>query len=303
LRESHKYERMTAIIEASGLSSDKTQDLLSLKQQEQLCALVDIVGKREQLGQKLQNVISVAMASEIDLERALDDFRLQNLIFRAARKLFLQNADSFGGDKQFLAVQLIRIVEQFLNSGKLNIPSVWHQDRVRKQILFALNMDTVVGHVNRFVTLHNTEKLEAVFDELFPIGSTARMRSWVTTRPCQATVRSQISHVVHDSAWEKVPQVVAWAKNDHLDFVIRYLWKGSSRNFVPDYLIRLSNGKTLVLEVKGVDDERNRAKRAAMAVWIKTVNEQGGFGQWCFDVVFEPARTCDVILQHAGIAG
>lgn len=449
------YEaRLTAIIEASGLPSDKTQDLLSLKQQEQLRALVDTVGKRGQPGQQLQNVISVAMlsegwdaanvthimglraftsqllceqvigrglrrvahdmdeqglllpeyvnifgvplsifqeiseggeidirppkpsvrvdvepdrnhleirwpniqridtvlkpelvldwqnvepltldpmhmplnaevapsltgfanlamASEIDLERALDDFRLQNLIFRAARKLFLQNADSFGGDKQFLAVQLIRIVEQFLNSGKLHIPSVWHQDPMRKQILFALNMDTVVGHVNRFVRLQNTEKLEAVFDELQPIGSTFRMRSWLTTKPCQATVRSQISHVVYDSTWEKavadlcekVPQVVAWAKNDHLDFVIRYLWRGSSRNFVPDYLIRLDNGKTLVLEVKGVDDERNRIKRTAMAVWIKTVNEQGGFGQWCFDVVFEPARTRDVILQHAGIAG
>ncbi|SDX38953.1 hypothetical protein [Nitrosomonas oligotropha] len=47
-----------------------------------------------------------------------------------------------------------------------------------------------------------------------------------------------------------------------------------------------NNGKTLVLEVKGIDDERNRIKRAAMAVWIKTVNEQGSFGQGCFDVVF-----------------
>ena len=255
----------------------------------------------------LTGFANLAMASEIDLERALDDFRLQNLIFRAARKLFLQNADSFGGDKQFLAVQLIRIVEQFLISDKLHIPSVWHQDPKRKQILFALNMDTVVGHVNRFVRLQNTEKLEAVFDELNPIGSTARMRSWLTTKPCQATARSQISHVVYDSAWEKVVadicekelHVAAWAKNDHLDFVIRYLWRGSSRNFVPDYLIRLQNGKTLVLEVKGVDSEQNRVKRDAMAVWIKTINEQGGFGRWCFDVVFEPARTRDVLMQHA----
>ena len=60
-----------------------------------------------------------------------------------------------------------------------------------------------------------------------------------------------------------------------------------------------NNGKKLVLEVKGVDDERNRIKRAAMAVWIRTVNEQGGFGQWCFDVVFEPARTRDILLKQA----
>ena len=388
-------QRLTEIIEAAGLPSDKTEDLLALKQQEQLRALVDTVGKRGQPGQKLHNVISVAMlsegwdaanvthimglraftsqllceqvigrglrrvahdmdeqglflpeyvnifgvplsifqdvgeegeappppkpsvriqvepgrnhleirwpniqridavlkqelvmdwenvqplildpmntplnaevapsltgfanlsmASEIDLEKAVDDFRLQNLIFRAARKLYLQSADSFGGDKQFLAVQLIRIVEAFLDSDKLDIPSLWHRDPIRKQMLFALNMDTVVAHVSRFVSAQNTEKLEAIFDELNPIGSTARMRSWLTTRPCLATEKSQISHVVYDSAWEKavadlcekIPQVTAWAKNDRLDFIVRYLWRGSSRNFVPDYLIRLNNGKTL----------------------------------------------------------
>ena len=103
-----------------------------------------------------------------------------------------------------------------------------------------------------------------------------------------------ISHVVYDSTWEKAvadlcekePCVVAWAKNDHLDFKIRYLYRGSSRNFVPDCLIRLDNGKTLILEVKGQDTEQNRVKRAAMQTWIQAVNEQGGFGTWCFDVVF-----------------
>jgi type III restriction enzyme len=94
-----------------------------------------------------------------------------------------------------------------------------------------------------------------------------------------------------------VPQVIAWAKNDHLDFIVRYLWRGSSRNFVPDYLIRLSNGKTLVLEVKGVDNEQNRTKRAAMETWIKSVNEQGGFGHWCFATVFAPANILDILLN------
>ena len=100
----------------------------------------------------LTGFANLSMASEIDLEKAVDDFRLQNLIFRAARKLYLQSADSFGGDKQFLAVQLIRVVEAFLDSDKLDLPSLWHQDPIRKQILFALNMDTVVGHVSRFVS-------------------------------------------------------------------------------------------------------------------------------------------------------
>jgi len=55
-----------------------------------------------------------------------------------------------------------------------------------------------------------------------------------------------------------------------------------------------------VLEVKGQDSEQNRAKRAAMDVWIKAVNEQGGFGSWCFDTVFDPSLVRDVISAHAG---
>ena len=255
----------------------------------------------------LTSAPNLAMVSEIDLEKATEDFRLQNLIFRAARKLYLQSASSFGGDKQYLAVQLIRLVEQFLASDKLDIPSLWHQDEKRRRLLFALNMDTVVAHVHRFVTEQNVERLAAVFDESRPIGSTAQMRPWLTTKPCQPTRHSQISHAVYDSVWEKAVVdlcekkkfVAAWAKNDHLDFTVRYLWKGSTRNFVPDYLIRFTNGKTLVLEVKGQDSEQNKAKRAAMQTWVKTINEQGGFGQWCFDVVFDPAKIMDVISSHA----
>ena len=255
----------------------------------------------------LTSAQDLAMVSEIDLEKATEDFRLQNLIFRAARKLYMQSASSFGGDKQYLAVQLIRLVEQFLASDKLDIPSLWHQDEKRRRLLFALNMDTVVAHVHRFVTEQNVERLAAVFDESRPIGSTAQMRPWLTTKPCQPTQHSQISHAVYDSVWEKAVVdlcekqkfVAAWAKNDHLDFTVRYLWKGSTRNFVPDYLIRFTNGKTLVLEVKGQDSEQNKAKRAAMQTWVKTINEQGGFGQWCFDVVFDPAKIMDVISSHA----
>jgi hypothetical protein len=200
---------------------------------------------------------NLAMVTEIDLEKAVQDFRLQNLIFRAARKLYLQNADVFGGDKQYLAVQLIRIVEQFLDSDKLDIPSLWHQDSVRRRLLFALNMDTVVAHVSRYVTEQNIERQELVFNEHLPIGSTVYMRPWLTTKPCAPTKHSQISDVVYDSTWEKMvadlcddhSDIAAWAKNDHLDFKVRYLWRGSSRNFVPDYLIRFNSGKTLVLEV------------------------------------------------------
>jgi type III restriction enzyme len=254
----------------------------------------------------LTGVVNLAQASAIELEHAAADFRLQNLIFRAIRKLYRELGDGFSGEKQYLAMQLIRLVERFLNSDQLAIPTRWHAEPLRRRSLIALNMDRIVGHVSRYVTRQNTTTREPLFDEQQPIGSTATMRPWLTTKPCQPTVRSQISHAVHDSSWEQAvvyvcehsEDVAAWAKNDHLDFVVRYLWNGSSRNFVPDYLIRLGNGKTLVLEVKGQDSDRNRAKRAAMMEWVNTINATGGFGTWCFDTVFDPAATRDAIARH-----
>ena len=244
----------------------------------------------------------------IDLERLPDDFRLQRITFKAARKAFEELQGKFRGSREFLVYQLIRIVEAFLQSDRLNIPSLYHQEPLRKRILIALNIDGVIQHLMRYVKEQNFERLEPVFDEEQPIGSTRAMRTWYTTKPCHPTIKSQISHMVADSTWEQYAanvlessgHVLAYAKNDHLGFQVYYLWNGARRRFVPDFLIRLANGRTLVLEIKGEDSEQNRAKRAALDVWVKAVNAKGGFGRWCWDVAFQPAQIHDLIARHGG---
>ncbi len=62
---------------------------------------------------------------------------------------------------------------------------------------------------------------------------------------------------------------------------------------------RLSNGRTLILEIKGEDSERNRVKRDALDVWVRAVNERGGFGLWRWDVAFVPGRMQDILARHA----
>ena len=207
----------------------------------------------------------------IDLEQLPDEFRLQRLVFKAARKAFDSLQQSFKGNKEYLVLQLIRLIEQFLKQDKLDIPSLFHQDPLRKRILITLNMDVVIQHLLRYLVEQNHECIEPVFDSEFPIGSTQNMRTWYTTKPCLPTMKSQISHVVGDSGWEgyvanvleKSPLVQSYAKNDHLGFQIYYLWNGSKRRYIPDLLIRLTNGKTLILEVKGQDSEMAKAKLAA----------------------------------------
>src|SRR5574340_26595 len=194
----------------------------------------------------------------IDLGKLPEEFRLQRLVFRAAQKAFDQMASRFKGQREYLLIQLVRLVEQFIGSTQIDIPSLFHQDPQRRRILLSLKIDAVVQHLLARVNEQNTLHLEPVFDAERPIGSTREMRTWYTTRLCEPTRRSQISHLVVDSGWEKYvaeildrhPEVAAWAKNDHLGFQVYYLWNGSKRRFVPDFLIRLSNGKLLVLEIR-----------------------------------------------------
>lgn len=264
-----------------------------------------------ELAPALGGAADISKAVSIDLEKLPEEFRAQRLMFVAARKAFTALENQFSGSKELLIQQLVRLVEQFFNSDRLVIPSLFHQEPARKRVLIGLAMDEIVQHVLTQVTQQNTERLEPVFDSEFPIGSTRLMRTWYTTKPVTPSSKSQISHAVADSTWEsyttqvleKRPEVMSYAKNDHLGFQIFYLWRGSRRKFVPDFLIRLANGKNMVLEIKGEDSDQNRAKRLALDAWVRAVNSRGGFGTWCWDVVkAEPAKTDDVIIHHAASA-
>ncbi len=249
--------------------------------------------------------------TSIDLEKLPEDFRAQRIIFQAARKAFDQMSGRFKGNREYLVFQLIRLVEQFISpqANKLEIPSLYHSDGLRRRILIALNADLVVQHLVKHVEQQNVASIEPVFDPEQPIGSTRSMRTWYSTKGNQPTKKSQISHVVGDSSWEiyaanifdSSELVSAYAKNDHLGFQIYYLWGGSRRRFLPDFMVRLTNGKTLVLEIKGEDSPQNVAKRDALKLWVDAVNAKGGFGQWCWDVAFEPVHIQDILRRHSSL--
>ena len=235
---------------------------------------------------------------------------MQKLLFIAARKAFENVEQGYTGSKEILIQQLIRLSEEFLKSDKIDIPSLFHQEPLKKRILIALSMDKLVKHLVAYVHQANVKVLEPIFDFEKPIGSTADMRTWYTSRLCQVTEFSQISHVVADGTWEAYAAnileklgreglISCYAKNDHLGFNIYYMWNGSKRKYIPDFLIRLSNGKTLILEIKGQDDDQNKVKRLALDAWVRSINQKGGFGEWCWDVALgNPNQIHDVILKH-----
>ena len=91
--------------------------------------------------------------------------------------------------------------------------------------------------------------------------STGEMVKWRTFRPAYPTKKSHINLCVTDSTWEdsagyildRNADVRSWAKNDHLGFVVKYVYGGMIRKYLPDFLVKLTNGNMLVLEVKGIE--------------------------------------------------
>lgn len=260
-----------------------------------------------ELAPALGGATDLSKVASIDLELIPDGFRLQRLVFQAARKAFATAKHGFKGHEGFLASQLVRITEEFLTSDLIEIPSLFHSDPLRRRILIALNIDLIVQHLMRGITEQNRTKLTPIFDEDDPIGRTGNMRPWYTSKPTKETLKSHISHIVGDSAWEghaadlleKHEEVVAYAKNDHLGFQIHYLWQGSKRRYLPDFLVKFKTGKCLVLEIKGVDSPQNKAKRASLDEWVAAVNAAGGFGEWASDVAFRPAEIRDILDKHS----
>ena len=129
--------------------------------------------------------------------------------------------------------------------------------------------------------------------------------------PCQPTVRSHLSQAVCDSGWEATvaraldesPRVRAWVKNHRLGFEIPYSFRGEPHAYTPDFLVELvgpmhgagaevrdgaGSGEHLVIEVKGLEREQDRAKQVGMQCWIDAVNHWGRLGRWRFEKLYSP---------------
>lgn len=251
-----------------------------------------------------------AALTEIDLKKIAEENRLQTIVFKIASQIYNnEKRPDWKGLKGYFLTQIIEIINNFIQSNKIIIKSdLFGIEEWKKRILIMLNMNKIVQHIWNLIRAENTEEVKPVFDSEYPIRSTGHMKSWSTSKPCEWTQKSHINHVVIDSTWEaseayvfdKNKLVQSFVKNDHLGFTIHYNYQGIIRKYYPDFIIKMSNGKYLVLEIKGQDDERNRTKRAYLKEWTKAVNTQGGFGEWHSDVSFHPSDIEGIIKKYGG---
>jgi len=249
----------------------------------------------------------VTRLSEINLRELGERFRMQKIVFSTASDIYEQMKATWKGSREYLLAQVIRLVEKYIESDKVRIePPLFNQDGLRRRIIITLHMSSVAEHLKQAIHFENTSALVPIFDTERPIRATGDMLPWYTGKPCEHVNHSHINMCVFDSRWEaseafeldRSPHVAAWVKNDHLGFEITYSFKGVIRKFRPDYLVRLANGKMLVLEVKGQDNQEQQTKREFLAEWVRAVNGYGGFGTWAADVSHHPGDIHEILQRQ-----
>jgi type III restriction enzyme len=146
-----------------------------------------------------------------------------------------------------------------------------------------------------------------VLDEYEPIGSTDRI-AFSTAKPCEPTVKSHLSHAVCDSnlelgivhQLEQDARVTSYAKNDRLFLEIPYRYLGRTLRYRPDFLVRLSDEQTLLIEGKGRADEKDDAKATAARRWVAAVTSWGKLSRWGHAIVGRADRVGPEISKALG---
>ena len=139
--------------------------------------------------------------------------------------------------------------------------------------------------------------IKAILDSYNPKGST-RFVAFNTSKSTWTTAphKSHVSHVVCDSEWEAElarvleahPKVIAYVKNQAMQFDVPYRDGSVPRKYIPDFIVKIDDGGpellNLVLEVKGFRGVDAQLKAETMkTLWVPGVNNLGAHGRWAFE--------------------
>jgi type III restriction enzyme len=192
------------------------------------------------------------------------------------------------------------------------------------------------GIVNENLEHQDAKRLLPIFAPYDTTGST-RYVDFLTTKPVSETVKSHVNYVVADTEeWEQgvakrleqMPEVLAYVKNQNLGFTIPYEHQGISRQYIPDFIVKLdmslrggalppkqspveseiaSAGEEqerpsrndilyLLIEVTGKKDDKKALKvKTTREMWIPAVNNSGRYGTWAILEVQDIHETMNLI--------
>lgn len=226
--------------------------------------------------------------------QVLEDIRPSTISMHLAKRLLFTRFRDAGEDPPMhLFGDLQRVVRRWINEGYLVTKGV-----PTGAILYTELAEQAVQRIYLACqrAAEGEKRIKAILDAYNPSGST-RFVAFNTTKDVWTTApdRSHVSHVVLDSDWEaemarvieRHPRVLAYVKNQGMQFEVPYLDGAVPRKYVPDFIVRLDDGRDeplhLILETKGFRGGDAQLKAATMeAQWVPGVNNLGTHGRWAF---------------------
>ena len=224
----------------------------------------------------------------------LEDMRPSSVSYLLAKRLLYSRYRDAGEDPPMhLFGDLQRVVRRWIAEGYLTAKGVplgaiiytELADKAAELVFLACQRATA-----------GDKQVKAILDAYNPSGST-RFVAFNTSKAVWTTAadKSHVSHVVLDSDWEaelarvleRHPRVLAYVKNQGMQFEVPYRDGAVARRYVPDFIVRLDDGETeplnLILETKGFRGVDAQFKAQTMQeLWVPGVNTLGGHGRWAF---------------------
>src|SRR5581483_1690548 len=238
-------------------------------------------------------------------QHTLDDLarlREQEVAFRLAKRLVERYfRDETGNEEPWLFPQALRITKRWMSDCV-----TLHDHCFVPMLLIREKADDAVDRMYKAIARADDtgKRLQPMLRPHDPVGTTAVV-DFDTTRDVWETDpdRCHVSHVVLDSGWaakmaetlEDMDEVFAYVKNHGLGFVVPYAIDGEQRGYLPDFIVRIDDGRGpddplhLVVEVSGAQRRDKEAKVATMRDhWVPAVNAHGAFGRWDFVEIVDP---------------
>ncbi len=241
----------------------------------------------------------------------LEDFkrrRLQEVAFLLAKltleRYFNDDEDGKQHLKQWLFPQLLAITKRWLTECVILKDNTFPQLLLLSELAYDA-ADRIYQAI--VASADGPKTLKPILRPYDTVGST-RYVDFDTTRPVYKTdpEKCPINYVLADTdSWEQklaealeaedMPEVICYVKNHNLGFTIPYTLNGEEHNYVPDFIVRLDDGKgqadplNLIIEVSGEKRKDKAAKVAtARTLWVPAVNNYGAFGRWAFLEISDP---------------
>ena len=232
----------------------------------------------------------------------IEKMRTQTLAFRAAAQICAGQPEF--SQNLLMSSQLADLTMKFAASEKLVVRGA----KENREVVIKHRMFKVATHVSAAIIEHpkrfNSETvLKPVYrDPHNPIRSTSEMMPWGTRaeksklysdpKKCHLNIAVCDSDLEHKVArvLDRHKNVKAWVKNDreHTGFKVRYVHKGVTRDYIPDFIVHLEDGRRVIVEAKGVAEDEAPSKQRHLDWWVQAVNSEQRWGEWQnFGMVFE----------------